>query len=79
MESLPLGSTSVGVIAYTPTGLLGVAVVAQVAVMLSPFWTPVRVPPNTGFGCPYTRAALLTVSVSGAGTTTSVFVKLTAV
>src|SRR5579859_7900124 len=45
------------------------AVVLYVAVMLSPFWMPVIVPVNAGFGSPYALLALAAVIVKAAGLT----------
>src|ERR1700730_5273109 len=59
-------------IGYVPTALARVAALAKVAVMLSPFLMPVRVPVKAGFGSPYRRLALVPVTDNGAGATASV-------
>ena len=57
---------------YEPTLLVGSALVANAAVMLSPFLMPVMLPVKTGLGSPYNRLKLVTATVSGAGFTVSV-------
>ena len=57
---------------YVPTGLVGLAALLNVAVNTSPFFAPVMVPVNVGFGSPYTRLAFAAVALNGAGLTVSV-------
>jgi hypothetical protein len=73
-EGAPL---RVAVIGYVPTGLVGSAALAKVAVKTSPFFAPVIVPVNVGFGSPYGLLAFAADADRGAGFIVNVPVDVT--